>query len=397
MYYYYLVFIVMNVVAGYYTEGNINQYIDDILIKIPIQIDIYNNDSNKTTNIIDICFMKNDNSTATILNICNDNNLDDNNCKNLLSYCHDQIDKINIASNSTIVDDDEYRQGVRTIWLFWYQGLENAPDVVKAAIKSWKHYHDNSKWNIIILDKWNMRYFVNFNDMHISSSTLNTISTNDLILLSDLIRVYLLYKYGGVWIDATVLCHRSLDTWLYNDNNDGSISIIGNNTFFAFRNSFVKSNIGIKLPLCGWFMASNIHVDDNYIMIKIYEKTREYWFKRIPISYDYFWLHTIIDNLINEDVKFSNFYYNGVMHTNSWILQQYFNVDIIMKTYQEPDVTSIFQAAHLLQLSLLHPINDDLIEFIDTTNVPVSKLTYKYDKTKNITSTVLQYILNKYL
>ena len=42
---------------------------------------------------------------------------------------------------------------------------------------------------------------------------------------SDLLRLYLLNKYGGVWVDSTNLCRRPLDDWLPSAARQG---------FFAF-------------------------------------------------------------------------------------------------------------------------------------------------------------------
>lgn len=42
---------------------------------------------------------------------------------------------------------------------------------------------------------------------------------------SDILRLYLLKKYGGVWVDATNLCRRPLDAWLPSAACEG---------FFAF-------------------------------------------------------------------------------------------------------------------------------------------------------------------
>lgn len=231
--------------------------------------------------------------------------------------------------------------------------------------------------------------------MNISDETLDIITKTDLVLLSDLLRVLLLYKYGGVWIDATVFAHRSLDTWLYHFHD--ASSIISNLTFFGFRNQFVTSKFQVELPICGWMMVANTLIEENYIMKTIFTKSRNYWYKRVPISYDYFWLHTIINECISEDEKFRDIFYRGVMQTNETILLNFFNVkEEIVAFFLKPDESTIFQGAHLIQLKLHDEIDDDIKEFIDNTKLPISKLTYKYDQSRSINNTVLQYSLGKY-
>ena len=46
---------------------------------------------------------------------------------------------------------------IKTIWILWFQGFENAPQVVKTCLKSWKRY--NSDWNIIELDENNLEKY----------------------------------------------------------------------------------------------------------------------------------------------------------------------------------------------------------------------------------------------
>ena len=38
----------------------------------------------------------------------------------------------------------------RTIWLFWLQGWENTPELVKRCLRSWEHH--NPGWTIRTLD-----------------------------------------------------------------------------------------------------------------------------------------------------------------------------------------------------------------------------------------------------
>lgn len=86
-----------------------------------------------------------------------------------------------------------------TIWVFWYQGIERAPDIVKACIESIK---ENCKdYDVVILDKDNISNY------YIPSQSIQQ-KLNDgrmsLTHFSDILRMNLLNSYGGRWIDATI-------------------------------------------------------------------------------------------------------------------------------------------------------------------------------------------------
>ncbi|RBW46370.1 capsular biosynthesis protein, partial [Psychromonas sp. B3M02] len=79
----------------------------------------------------------------------------------------------------------------RKIWLLWYQGLENAPYLIKKCIASWiKH---NPTWEIIVLDESNLHNYIT---LKAPQETLTKLSPAH---RSDLLRLKLLHEYGGVW------------------------------------------------------------------------------------------------------------------------------------------------------------------------------------------------------
>lgn len=94
----------------------------------------------------------------------------------------------------------------KTIWFLWYQGKDNIPEFIEKVITTWKLYNPN--WNIIILDKDNIAQYINITNIFKAPS----ISVQ---AFSDFIRLNILYKYGGIWADATLACLRPLDLWVY--------------------------------------------------------------------------------------------------------------------------------------------------------------------------------------
>ena len=91
------------------------------------------------------------------------------------------------------------------IWVYWHQGFENAPPIVKKAYSKLLKYACSHK--VIALDENNISTYVKFPDyiyekLHSGKITLTH--------FSDLLRMALLSEYGGFWIDSTILLSDSL-------------------------------------------------------------------------------------------------------------------------------------------------------------------------------------------
>lgn len=68
----------------------------------------------------------------------------------------------------------------KTIYILWFQGFENAPDVVKYCVSSWKYY--NPDWNIILIDYINLRNYVTLEDhIDISENQIEKCHLSDII------------------------------------------------------------------------------------------------------------------------------------------------------------------------------------------------------------------------
>ena len=97
------------------------------------------------------------------------------------------------------------------IWIFWWQGLDNAPKIVKACITNNKKYAGNHK--ILLITKDNIDEY-----WKIPKYILEKIKNKELSIthLSDILRFNLLYKYGGIWLDATIYLTKEFDEDIYN-------------------------------------------------------------------------------------------------------------------------------------------------------------------------------------
>jgi len=114
---------------------------------------------------------------------------------------------------------------LKTIYFFWYQGIDNAPKVVHICLASWRMH--NPEWNLVILDKTNYREWTD----------LRYDGAMTLTLFSDYLRLSLLAKHGGLWVDATCYCNVPLDKWLPGD-------------------CFLFENFNIQYTISTWFIYS---------------------------------------------------------------------------------------------------------------------------------------------
>lgn len=90
------------------------------------------------------------------------------------------------------------------VWICWFQGEENAPELIKACINSARKTMPEREIVIVTLD--NLSKYANLPDYIINKYKKGIIPPAQ---FSDLIRIELLCKHGGLWIDSTVLCTDS--------------------------------------------------------------------------------------------------------------------------------------------------------------------------------------------
>lgn len=83
------------------------------------------------------------------------------------------------------------------IWVFWGQGEENMPPLVRACYKQLTHYNDN----VTLVTIKNIKEYIDIPAIIYEKAHKGVISWAH---FSDITRNTLLAKHGGLWIDATV-------------------------------------------------------------------------------------------------------------------------------------------------------------------------------------------------
>ena len=165
----------------------------------------------------------------------------------------------------------------RNIWMYWDQGLESAPEIVKMCIESW--HAKNPGWTVRVLDKDTVADFVTMPDLSPEMSIQS---------YSNLLRFRLLKEQGGVWADATAFCIRPLDEWL---------PMVAQRGFFAFfwtKETRWFTWPGYTREVATWFLASE---PGNPIMSDWEEYSFRYWEGREK-PHLYFWCQTLFELLI---------------------------------------------------------------------------------------------------
>ena len=102
------------------------------------------------------------------------------------------------------------------VWFCWLQGLESAPPIVKACYASLERNITGRELRVI--DESNRRNYVQLPEFIEQRWEKGQIPP---AMFADLLRLELLVKYGGTWMDATVFCsgpnypHEYLDADLF--------------------------------------------------------------------------------------------------------------------------------------------------------------------------------------
>lgn len=145
------------------------------------------------------------------------------------------------------------------IWMLWWQGYENAPDIVKTCIASVRKNAGNHP--VVLLDQYSYKQYITLPDHIIDSFEKGHMMYAH---FSDVIRTSLLYQYGGIWMDATIYMLHPLD------------EIVEKSTFYSIR-SLDDETDSFALRLFYWntfFMACG---RGNHILGLVNKLLIEYW------------------------------------------------------------------------------------------------------------------------
>lgn len=263
--------------------------------------------------------------------------------------------------------------------MYWHQGFAEAPVIVKRCVEHWKKLHPD--WSIKLLDQYNVVEYID--PPPISNQKLGRLS---LPHQSDLIRTQLLIRYGGVWVDPTAYCLKSLDSWLPEYLTSG---------LFMFHKP------GRDRVVANWFIVSEAR---NILLSRLLESLSSYWndneflnFKNKSI-----WYMPLLSKVINRSFVLSRIWFNAYFlkffRVYPYMVYHYMFYDLIMSN---PECRAIYKAMpkfsadfpHVLQrIGLLKPLTAEVKSFIDEKKSPIVKLSWKIDISGMNEGTVLDYL-----
>ena len=242
------------------------------------------------------------------------------------------IDKVNI-------NDD--MKASNKVWVFWFQGYEEAPVLIKKCINSIKDKFKHKE--VIVLSKNNYKEYITFPDYIEKKFSEGVIPYAH---FSDLIRIELLAKYGGTWCDATLYVTEKLPSYMTDSE------------LFVFKSIGLDRTDKELTVASNWYMSAH---SNNKIILTTRDLLFEYWKKE----------------------KFLTHYY--IFHLFFKIVTEKYE-----KEWNEVPTFSNINP-HILQFELLNEYNKERFEQIKKIS-PIHKLNrYVGNKEKE---TFLDYIIN---
>ena len=173
-----------------------------------------------------------------------------------------------ISDNNRQKNDLAATEGNNYVWFCWLQGMDEAPYMVKACLESQKKQLKDRTFNIITADNYSKYISL---PQYVEEKYARRIIPN--ALFSDLIRVELLIKYGGTWIDSTVM--------MTGDNYPKEVFDCP-----LFLPQYIGKD-GTKHGISNWLITAE---KGNHLLILLREMLFEYW-RRYDCVVDYYIFH----------------------------------------------------------------------------------------------------------
>lgn len=109
------------------------------------------------------------------------------------------------------------------IWTMWWQGEDKAPSLVRSCIKSIRRYANGA--DVVVITQYNYRHYAEIPEYVIRKFEEGKFTVTQ---LSDFLRVTLLYNYGGLWLDSSILITQPIPKTIF-ESCFYSLSGVSNN------------------------------------------------------------------------------------------------------------------------------------------------------------------------
>jgi hypothetical protein len=153
------------------------------------------------------------------------------------------------------------------VWVFWFQGEQQMPELIRACQRS--RIRAAGTHPVVLLDKDNIKKYISFPKEVWARFEEGKLRVQH---LADMIRVHLLRQYGGLWLDASIFCHRQIPEEIFSypfyslkgkylpdfvSGNQWTTFLIGgrpNNLLCSFLDDFFMEWIKSGKPFIDYFM-----------------------------------------------------------------------------------------------------------------------------------------------
>ena len=115
-----------------------------------------------------------------------------------------------VLSQFESVKDETGTLNRKFIWVMWWQGEEKAPELVKLCISSMRKNANGAE--VIVINKDNYKEWADIPDYIIEKHIKGYISFAQ---LSDIMRIFLISKHGGLWLDSTIYVSQPIPQTIF--------------------------------------------------------------------------------------------------------------------------------------------------------------------------------------
>ena len=171
----------------------------------------------------------------------------------------------------------------KIVWTCWLQGMDDAPYMVKKCIESQKKALPDYEHRILTLE--NYHQWVELPEYVVKKFRKGKIPR---ALFTDLLRLAVLKKYGGVWLDASVLFtgfenEKLLKRWYKIEQSEFTI--------YRYFQRGRKEPVGLS----NWFIAVRLN---EFVVSSVLDMLLAYW-KDYNCTVDYYFMHLFISMCLN--------------------------------------------------------------------------------------------------
>lgn len=184
----------------------------------------------------------------------------------------------NETFSSTVTNDEK---GI--VWFCWLQGIDEAPALVKRCLTSIQTYLPENR--IEVLDRYNYHAFVEL-PTYIEEKYRKGYIPD--ALFSDILRLELLIKHGGTWIDSSVLMTNPVSL----EKKEWIEGIMNADLFMFQYVNKAKQFIGIS----NWFITAK---KGHWALVALRDMLYAYW-KDYNCVLDYYIFHRFFNMIVEK-------------------------------------------------------------------------------------------------